>query len=54
MLGGAISLIHWYWPLALGDIEASSASEATTGIVKTYVPRSNQMMLWYLSVQHHT
>ena len=46
MLGGANSLTHWYWPPALGDIEAISAREATTGIVRIQVARKSQMVPW--------
>lgn len=44
MLGGANSLTHWYWPPALGDIEAISAREATTGIVRIQVARKSQIV----------
>ena len=44
MLGGANSLTHWYCPPALGDIEAISAREATTGIVRIHVARKSQMV----------
>jgi hypothetical protein len=41
MLGGANSLTHWYWPPALGDMDAISAKLATTGIVRIQVARNS-------------
>ena len=41
MLGGANSLTHWYWPPALGDMDAISASDATTGSVRIHVARKS-------------
>lgn len=48
MFGGANSLTHWYWPPALGDMDAISASDATTGTVRIQVARKSHTVPWYL------